>query len=183
MKNKAGDLIFLTRRKKGKNESLVRRFISGSIARITRFKHQDLEKVKVHVAIIYEYNSLLWVRDMDMEGDERYPVDIYSMMMKGRIEVVQMPDYYGVDINRFNVGCEMDAVRYDFANTFFWQVIRGATGKWFGKNTPYKRNCVEDASRMYNLINPIFKNVEKTNPNELYRLIKTNSLLKTIENE
>lgn len=169
MKNKAGDLIFLTRRRNGK---IIRRIVSNSIARITKFKGQCLNDVKVHVAIIYEYRSLLWVRDMDAEGDEKYPLDIYKQMMEGRIEIVSMPDYYGVDIHRFNVGCEMEDVRYDFTNTFFWQVIRGITGKWIGKDTPYKRNCVEDASRMYDLINPIFKNVEKTNPNEAYRFVK-----------
>lgn len=172
MREKPGDLIFLTRRT-GKNP-LYRWFVSNAIAVLTKFKNQKTVDVKVHSAIIFELHSKLYVRDMGPKGNVPILLTDYKELHKGRIEIIHMPKIGSVStIARFNREASSRYVTYDYWNTFVWQVVRALSHKWIGTNTPYKRMCAEDAQRMYNLIRVTFFKVEQTNPNELYAIVQT----------
>lgn len=168
---KSSDIIFLTRRKNKK--PFYRWFVSNAIAKLSKFKEQSVDNAKVHAAIIFDRNGVLLVREMESNGNVIIPLEVYVKTFNGRIEIISMPDITNPHaLKNFNEACLTTKVKYDYANLLIWQLIRAISNKWLGTNTPYKRDCIEDVSRMYNIINPIFLNVEKTNPNEAYKFIK-----------
>ena len=175
MKEKAGDIIFLTKRTVKK--PLYRWFISNSIAVLTKFKGQKTKDVKVHSAIVFKATiddeTNLYVRDMEAEGNVPILLKEYKKIFRDRLEIVPMPKINNAKvIAQFNREALSRHVKYDYLNTFVWQVLRALGHKWIGWNTPYKRMCAEDVQRMYNMLNPIFNTPEQTNPNELYKFIK-----------
>ena len=169
MKHRAGNIIFLTARKTKK--PFYRWFISNGIAVATKRRDQELTDVKVHAAIIYGTEPLM-VREMEAEGNIPILLSAYIKKYGDRMEIVDMPYIVSDEvIEKFNTACQNVRVKYDYTNTFVWQSIRALSHKWIGTNTPYHRMCSEDVQRMYNLIFPLFKTPEKTNPNELYYLV------------
>lgn len=171
MKSKATDLIFLTRRKN--KLPFYRWFISNSIALLTKTKGQSINNAKVHTAIIFNKGEDLYVREMESKGNVSISLRNYKKTFGDRMEIVSMPSVNNPHaLAFFNKDCLNEKVSYDYANTFIYQVIRALGKKWFGTNTPYKRTCIEDASTMYNKVNPIFVYTEKTNPNEAYNFVK-----------
>jgi len=162
-----GSIIFLTKRKE---KPYYRKFISYMIAKMTRNKGQRVEDVKVHCAIIYRYDNILYVRDMDKKGDEHYTLKDYILKFQNRIEIYKPLFEFGDwNINRFNKSCKDEKVKYDYINTFVYQVIKKYIHKFIGKDTSYTRMCAEDAQRQYNLLLPnYFKTPEATSPNEVH---------------
>ena len=171
MKSKAGDMIFLTRR----NTRDYRGFISKSIARLTRNKKQNLEDVKVHAAIIYSNDGVLFVRDMDSKGNENYTLMEYVEIYGNRMEIYHH-NLKIVNYKLFNESCLNDDVNYDYLNTFVWQLSRELCHIWFGWNTPYKRMCSEDVQREFNLLRWTFKYPEQVNPNQLFEYLKKENI-------
>ena len=169
-----GSLIFLTKRKI-KNVFDYRGIISVGISKLTKFKDQDEDEVKVHTAIIYDNNGELTVREMGKHGDEHYSLEYYKIMYGSRMEIVYMQETFNLErIDMFNKSCKYTKVKYDYKNTFVFQLIKSFTHKFFGKDTLYHRMCAEDAQRQYNILFPnYFKTPEDTNPNELYKIVKT----------
>jgi hypothetical protein len=166
---KAGDIIFLTQRARGG----YRGFISRSIAKVTRLPGQKQSEVKVHAAIIFDNVGVLTVREMDRSGNENIPLIDYTKKFGERMEIVSMPVVASADaVGDFNFKCLTTDVKYDYANTFVWQLTRAITGAWLGRNTPYKRMCAEDVQRMYNLLDNRFYTPEIVNPNELFNKVK-----------
>lgn len=174
---KTGSIIFLTRRVI-KNIFDYRGIISYLIAVFTRFKGQKIKDVKVHSAIVYEYLNEYYVRDMDKDGDRHYTLEKYKEKFGERMEVVENP--YNIEnsalteenVLKFNTSCRNFAVKYDYKNTFFYQIIKRLFGYFIKDNSNYARMCAEDVCRQFNVFFKTFDYVEKTNPNELYEFIK-----------
>ena len=168
---KEGSIIFLTRRKA---KPAYRIFISYMIALFTKRKGQSLINVKVHSAIIYSHKGVLKVRDMDKHGDEHYTFNEYKRLFGDRFEIIENPfDFSKERLIEFNYSCRSLNVKYDYSNTFVYQVLKRFTGFFIGKVTLYKRMCAEDAQRQFNILYPgYFKTPEATNPNELFEQIK-----------
>ena len=176
MKAKAGSIIFLTRRKEKPN---YRIFLSYMIALFTRKKKQPLNKVKVHSAIIYEHDNVMRVRDMDKDGDDHYTLEKYKKLYGDRLEIVNNHfNFSEKQLIASNFSCRTLKVKYDYKNTFFWQVIKRFSGFFVGKITLYKRMCAEDMQRQFNILIPgFFKTPEATNPNEAYEYVKKKYIL------
>jgi len=166
---KAGNIVFLTERKK---KPYYRILISKGIALFTKYPNQKLEDVKVHAAIIYNYKGIFYVRDMDKDGDDHYTIDKYFEKYKGRIEIKINPFLTTTAIlNKFNNSCRNTKVKYDFWNTFFFQIIKTITGKFIGKKTSLHRMCAEDARTQFNILKNIFSDLEGVNPNAFHNEI------------
>jgi hypothetical protein len=166
-----GSLIFLTKRPFKLN---FRWFMSQAIASLTKFKGQDINDAKVHSAIIYRYKNILYVRDMDKKGAEHFTLDSYIETYKGRGTVLENPYSYSFTyetLRIFNISCRNTKVKYDYINTFVFQLIKTQIKKFLGWNSEYRRMCAEDASKQYNLLERIFKTPEKTNPNEMFKFL------------
>jgi len=164
----AGSIIFLTIRKEKPG---TRIFLSRMIAKFTKREDQELEEVKVHSAIVYKRYGETYVRDMDKYGDDHYPIETYLEMYKDRIEIKLNPiiDFPWHIMETFNFSCFLNEVKYDYVNTFVYQVVRRITHKFIGRDTTWSRMCAEDVQRQYNLLVPgFFATPEKTNPNELF---------------
>jgi len=166
---KEGDIIFVTRR----HDNDFRGFISKGIAVLTKHKGQDIEDVKVHSAIIYKSKGVLMVRDMDKHGDEHYTLKKYTELFHDRMEIVNMNHNASQEkIVWFNNNCMNNKVKYDYVNTFVFQLVKSLTKKFIGKQSVYHRMCAEDVQRQYNILDDVFKTPEYTNPNELYKIVK-----------
>lgn len=166
---KEGSIIFLTRRKKG---NLIRRFVSGGIAVFTKREDQALDNVLVHSAIIYRSGSELYVREMEKNGDEHKTLVEYNKIYGKRMYIKVNPfDIESNKVEKFNLSCETVRVKYDYWNTFFFQIIKVLFGRFLGKKTTLHRMCAEDAQRQFNLLKDIFKTPEKTSPNDLWYMI------------
>ncbi len=163
-----GSIIFLTIRKE---KPAARIFLSRMIAKFTKKEGQELEDVKVHSAIVYKRYGETYVRDMDKFGDDHYPIEEYLDLYKGRIELKLNPyfDQPWHILETFNFSCFLNEVKYDYVNTFVYQVVRRLTHKFIGRETTWSRMCAEDVQRQYNLLVPeFFETPEKTNPNEVF---------------
>ena len=173
---KEGDIIFLTKRS---IKPKYRIFVSYMIALLTKQPGEKIKDVKVHSSIIYSNGGVLSVRDMDKNGDMHYTIGKYKQLYGDRLEVKAHCYKPSLDtLKKFNSSCRDFKVKYDYKNTFLYQVIRRLFGVFINDPTRYKRMCAEDAQRQFNLIEGIFYNPEKTNPNELYHVI---SHWKTVE--
>jgi len=165
-----GSIIFLTKRKE---KPYYRKFISYMIAKMTRNKGQRLEDVKVHAAIIYRYDDTLYVREMESKGNINYTLVEYNALYGDRMVIYSHNmsfDEWNVD--RFNFSCRNQSVKYDYKNTFIFQIVKRYTTLFLGRNTPYHRMCAEDTQTQFNLLScNYFKTPESTNPNELWNLI------------
>ena len=181
MEYKAGDIIFLSRRKNKRN--IIRWAISNSIALFTRKINENIDDVKVHMAIIYSDKKELIVRELDRDGIIPIPLNEYINKFKDRIEIVKMPAIQSVmSINAFNFSCKHSQVEYELINLFVWQSFRAIFHRWIGTDTPYKRICSEDVARQYNKLDYVFLTPEKTNPNDCYIFVKECILKGTINN-
>ncbi len=172
---KTGNIIFLTRRAI-KNIFDYRGIISYLIAVFTRFKGQKIKDVKVHSAIVYEYLDEYYVRDMDKNGDRHYTFKKYEEKFGDRMEIVERPRFTNITkekIQRFNTTCRNFKVKYDYKNTFFFQVIKRLFGFFIKDNSYYSRMCAEDVQRQLNIFDYMFSKPEEVNPNILYLLITT----------
>lgn len=168
---KEGTIIFLTKRK-FRHPFEFRWWLSILIAYFTKDEKQKLSDVKVHAAIIYD-NGGLKVRDIDKEGDCHYILKDYLSKYEGRIEIKEHSFNICEDeLKFFNYSCKTRKVKYDYINTFFYQIIKYFIGIFTKKNTIEKRMCSEDVMRQFNLLKCIFNTPEKTTPNELYLMIK-----------
>lgn len=167
---KEGDIIFLTKRSAN---PWYRIFISKGITHFTKLKNQALTEVKVHSAIIYNDLGVLKVRDMDKNGDNHYSLVEYYNKFKDRIEIKETPYLFSPEIKLiFNYSCKNTHVKYDFVNTFVYQIIKRLTGRILFKDTTWTRMCAEDVQTEFNKLRYTFSTPEITNPNNLFELIK-----------
>ena len=173
---KEGSIIFLTLRKK---KPLRRIILSKGISILTRKKNQSLEKVKVHSAILYSSNGHFMVRDMDRKGNETWFLEDYKKKYEDRIEIRKNPFFVsGSSLENFNGYCRNKKVKYDYFNTFFFQIFRSLFGFQKFPNSKKRRMCAEDVQRCFNILIPrFFETPEQSHPNELYEITKNWKLM------
>lgn len=166
----AGDIGFLTIRK---NKPIYRIVISYMIALLTKLPKEKIKDTKVHSFVIYEKDNKKFIRDMDKEGDTHYSLEDYLEIYGDRVEIRKLPYYAeGSRLSLFNKSCANTKVKYDYMNTFVYQLIRSLGGRLLFKKTIYTRMCAEDVQRQLNIIRYIFDTPEITNPAELDKLTR-----------
>ena len=161
MKLKTGDIILLTKRDLSFNPRSWSSWLISLSGKYT------------HTAIIYSFCGDLYVRDVDICGNESILLSDYIEKYKHRITIKSHP--YNFDskiLYHFNTKCRTEYIKYDFANLFIFQFIKFIFHKFVGKETKLKRTCSEDTSRMFNLLDNIFENPEEITPTEVAEQIK-----------
>ena len=89
---------------------------------------------------------------MEKNGDKHYSISKYISIYGDRMEVVKMPfSYPKGNIIEFNVSCKNLRVKYDYSNTFFFQVLKAVFKKMIFDKTRFKRMCAEDVQRQFNI--------------------------------
>jgi hypothetical protein len=170
---KEGNIVFLTKRKI-KNILDYRGIISYLISLFSNKSFNNLDVIKSHCAIIYSYNDVFMVRDMDMIGTVNYTLEEYLIKYGDRNPVIIINPFCTCNGTKeeFNNSCRELKINYDYNNLLFYQIIKSIFRIFVGKDTITKRICSEDVMRQFNIIQKVFNNPEELNPNELYNKIK-----------
>lgn len=161
---KSGDVGFLRARKFTKN---IRTWNFRTLVSVLIAKFQGFI---THTFIIYSYQGMLWVRDMDTLGVAHIPLSDYLDMYSARLVWVWRNDldYTRHRLDSFNYQCKTTKTKYDYKNLFIYQVVKLIFRKFVGKNTPLKRTCSEDVARSLNILEQTFDKPEESTPTALY---------------
>jgi hypothetical protein len=155
---------FLTARKFSLKE--LHWYILGKLIELIQGKY-------VHTFVIYIDSC--WgstVREMSGLGVKKTDWSTYFKKYYNRLEIVDIETDSIFSYRDFTDFCKNSKAKYEYKNLIIWQLVHKVTGKWFGKDTSYRRICSEDSARAINkAVIGLVQYPDKVSPTELYDIV------------